>query len=156
MINGLFGHNALPYRKKVHLRIIYSTVITIAGGIAFTLATLAQSNAALHLDDYVRGFYTGGGAGAFIVGMLMIIRFMRILRDPERMRREDIKEKDERNIYIGQKIWLYSGYIFYIVLYVAMLVAGFYSKTVLITLTATLGTFAGIMLIVKTILNKTV
>jgi len=156
MINGLFGHNALPYRKKVHLRIIYSAVITIAGAATFTMAMLAQSNAALYLDDYIRGFYSGGGAGAFIAGIVMIIRYMRILRDSERMKREDIKERDERNIYIGQKIWSYSGYIFYIVMYVAMLVAGFFSKTVLITLTATLGVLAGIMLIVKIILNKIV
>ncbi len=154
MMNVFSERGALPYRNKIYLRIFYCIAIVIAGAAAYLAVAAMPNGITAHMDDYTRGFYTGGGAGIFLAGAIKIIRYVRILMDPEKMRRMQIRENDERNLYIGQKTWSYSGYIFYGVLYIGMLVSGFLNKTVFITLTVTLGVLAGIMLIVRMSLKR--
>lgn len=155
-MSELLKWSAMPYRKKLQIRMTSGAILTVIGGLAFAFALYFQDDVTLQLGDHLYNFYLGAGSGVFFAGIFLIIRLIAILKNPDWMRKQEIKESDERNIYIGQKTWALSGFIFFLLLYIGMMVAGFFSETVMKTLMVVFGTLAGVMGLVRLYLKQRV
>ena len=138
--------------KRVKIRIAYSVLLCILGIISIYVGNfvpLASGN-----TDFSAGFYNGVGFGLMAASIITIIKNVRLLKNAEALNQRDIYESDERNRLIGLKTWSYTGYAMFIILYIALLVAGALNVVVMKTILAVLAVFALCLLISRKIVEK--
>lgn len=138
--------------KKIKLRIVYCVVLIVLGVASLYVGYFVplQSGDA----EYSAGYYTGLGFGVIAAAIITIIKNIRMLKNPEKLKEREIYESDERNKMIGLKTWSYAGYAMFILLYVAQMIAGVFSVVVMNTLLAVLGVFALSLFVSRIVLNK--
>ncbi len=91
----------MDYNKKIKQRIIISAVYAILG-IAITIS-------ANIFGDKVNGGYLYSLGCAFTIsGAALLVKFIRIKRSPELMRKFEVSARDERNIMIADKARVYA------------------------------------------------
>lgn len=115
------------------------------GGAALGLITMLTP-AALHLfmpdlDDHALGYYSGGGAAIFFMGLFVTIGIGRTLKNEKRLRSEHIKETDERTHEISRRAASLTILLTMLGLYLALLVAVVANRTVYYTLLGVLAAF---------------
>ncbi len=138
--------------KKTKFRIIYCVVLIVLGIASLYVGTcveLATGNA-----EYSSGYYVGLGCALIVASIITIIKKVRLLKNDEKLKEQEIYENDERNKMIGLKTWSYAGYAMFIILYVALLIAGAINVVIMNTLLAVLAAFALCLFVVGTILKK--
>lgn len=131
--------------KRVKLRIMYCVLLFILGAAALYIGNrvpLASGNV-----EYSAGYYTGVGVGLMVASVITAYKNIRLLKNKEALKQRDIYESDERNRLIGLKTWSYAGYAMFLLLYIAMLVAGTVNVVVMNTILGVLGIFALCLLI---------
>lgn len=74
-------------------------------------AALIGCGAAGILDDY----WSGMGGAFMFVGILQIIRFVRINRNEAYREKIETESKDERNRFLSGKAWAWAGYLYVII-----------------------------------------
>lgn len=159
-VNKLFRGTVMDFTKKCKLRIGFSVGLMFLGGLALLAASLYGSEYPAMISDisenqdFVRGFYVGTGYGLIAAAIITIIKNVRLLKNQELQKKRMLYENDERNRLIGTKTWAYTGYAMFLLLYVGILVSGFYNLTVLKVLLGVLGVYGGLLLIFKTILQR--
>lgn len=79
-----------------------------------------------------------------------------MLKNAEALKEREIYESDERNRLIGLKSWSYAGYAMFIILYIALLVAGAVDVVIMNTILVVLGVFALCLLISRKVVEKTI
>lgn len=84
--------------KVLKLRCIYLVVVMIVGVIALVLA-FALPN----LSEMQSGFASGFGISVLVAGGAMLIKSILALKNPEKLRKREIEETDERNVRIMEK-----------------------------------------------------
>lgn len=146
--------NRMPFEKKCKLRIGLSILVLIAGLSIFAFTTTdfyQQINSSNH---FVEGFYSGCGGGLVGAGATTLFLNLSYLFNKERMRAAELKETDERNIFITNKTLSITAYLFIFIMAISMMIAGAYSELVLAVLTAVF--FGGLLLalIVYAVLNR--
>lgn len=95
-------------------------------------AALIGCGAAGILDDY----WSGMGGAFMFVGILQIIRFVRINRNEAYREKIETESKDERNRFLSGKAWAWAGYLYMIIAALASIglrVAGKDSFSILIS-----------------------
>lgn len=147
-----FDLTNIPYIKKLIIGNILSVIIILAGIFSLVLSIIMKNN----VSDFQNGFYCGTGGGLIGAGIVTIIRNTILLRNKEKFRKAEIKEKDERNRFIIQKAWSISGIIGMFLLYISVVIAGAYNSIVFITLLSTLCLYFLILIITMLVLQKIV
>lgn len=74
---------------------------------------------ALGIMEVVDEFWSGMGGALLVVGVLQVVRFFRYRNNEEYREKAEIAAKDERNHYIRNKAWAWSGYLFVLIAAVA-------------------------------------
>ena len=74
---------------------------------------------ALGMMDVVDEFWSGMGGALIVVGVLQVVRFFRYRNNEEYREKTEIANKDERNHFIRNKAWAWSGYLFVLIAAVA-------------------------------------
>lgn len=69
--------------------------------------------------EIVDEFWTGMGTGLVVVGVLRLIRMYRFRKDENYREKITVEIADERNKFIRNKAWAWSGYMFVMILCVA-------------------------------------
>lgn len=151
-----FDLTNIPYRKKLIIGNILSVIIILAGIFSLVLSIIMKNNNLNNISDFQNGFYCGTGGGLIGAGIVTIIRNTILLRNKEKFRKAEIKEKDERNRFIIQKAWSISGIIGMFLLYISVVIAGAYNSIVFITLLSTLCLYFLILIITMLVLQKIV
>lgn len=100
------------------------------------------------------GFYTGIGCGLIAASIITLIKNIRLLKNKDALKRREIYESDERNRIIGLKSRSYAGYAMFILLYIALLVAGTMNVLAMKTILFILGAFAVCLFISRCVLEK--
>lgn len=142
----------MSIEKKIKLRMVYFVVLIVLGAASLYVGyfvPLQPGDA-----EYSAGYYTGLGFGVIAAAIITIIKNIRMLKNPEKLKEREIYESDERNKMIGLKTWSYAGYAMFILLYVAQMIAGVFSVVVMNTLLAVLGVFALSLFVSRIVLNK--
>ena len=76
---------------------------------------------ALEIMGKIDGFWSGMGAAFIGVAIVQIIRYARYKKDDSYKERVDTANRDERNRFIANKAWAWSGYLFVMITAVAAL-----------------------------------
>lgn len=139
--------------QKIKKKIAYSVTLIVLG--AITLVLGLGSVVPVEMSDNISGFYIGVGSGLIAASIITIIRNIRTLKNPEKLKEKEIYDNDERNKMIGLKCWSYAGYAMFLILYAGMLVAGFIGEWVLCTFLVIMGLYALCLFLAKLYCEKT-
>ena len=139
--------------KRIKSKIIYCVCLIVLGVMSLVIG--AGNIVPVKIPDYNSGFYAGVGSALIAGAIVMIIKQVRILKNPEKLKEMEIYENDERIKMIGLKAWSYTGYAMYIVLFVGMLIAAFISEVVLSTISVIIGVYALCLIISSIYCKKT-
>ena len=93
-------------------RIITSVIYIILGMVLF----------ALGLMEIVDTFWSGMGAALIVVGVIRLVQFLRFRKDEAYREKVETETTDERNRFIRNKAWAWSGYLFVIIAAVSTIV----------------------------------
>ena len=66
----------------------------------------------LALLGIVNEFWNGLGFGLTVVGILQMIRILRLEKNDAYREKMEVEANDERNRFISNKAWAWAGYIF--------------------------------------------
>lgn len=118
------------YKAVVKQKMAFMGGVTVLGLCTLAFAVAAQLGTFITLSDYMNGVYTGIGTAFVVAGMVLLIRNYRLLHDEEKLKKERLKNTDERNLMIYGKALQYAGVATFFCAYLAMLIAGVYSEIV--------------------------
>ena len=62
--------------------------------------------------DIIDSFWSGMGAALVVVGVLRIIRTVRLHQDESYRQKVETEASDERNRFIRSKAWAWTGYLY--------------------------------------------
>ncbi|WP_352400517.1 hypothetical protein [Anaerotignum sp.] len=83
---------------------------------------------------YLMPMYSGALAGLFFASLALFFRNKKLIKDPNKMRKMELLETDERNILIIRVSYTIFTYVSIGILYISMLISGFFSETIFYTL----------------------
>ena len=137
----------MDYKKKLKQR-LYIGIIYIALGVMIIVGVFSSKSN----NDFVSAL----GFAIAMVGVARIIQYLKITKNEDSIKKQKINESDERNRLIGLKSWSYAGYAMFIILYIALLVAGAVDVVIMNTILVVLGVFALCLLISRKVVEKTI
>ncbi|MBR3807237.1 MAG: hypothetical protein IKJ15_02545 [Lachnospiraceae bacterium] len=97
---------------KQNKRIIVSIMWVIIGMVLIGLS----------FAGIVDEFWSGMGSGLLVVGIIQLVRFYRLKNNEAYREKMEIEASDERNHFIRNKAWAWSGYLFILISAVACIV----------------------------------
>lgn len=97
---------------KQDKRMILSCICVVLGIVLIVLAFMEKVDA----------FWNGMGTALVVVGALQLLRFRRFNRNEAYREKVEIAMTDERNHYIRNKAWAWSGYLFIVIAAIMTLV----------------------------------
>ena len=134
------------YRRSLRRRL---TLLGVMDALFFLLMRFGQS-----AEGSVEGFLLGMTAGGAIMGLLVIMRCGRAMKDDTRMKRMYNEEHDERLQAIRARAGLPMGLYLSLGMLAAGCAAGFFSETVMMTLVLAAGAQLLVCVAVKLILTR--
>ena len=66
----------------------------------------------LGIFEKLDSFWSGMGSTLIVIGIIRLIRYYRLNKDEEYRENVEIELTDERNRFIRNKAWAWSGYLF--------------------------------------------
>ena len=106
---------------KQNKRIILNIMWIVVGAVLMILG----------LAGKVDSFWNGMGSGLLVVGVLQLVRFFRFRKNEAYREKMEIEESDERNHFIRNKAWAWSGYLFVLIMAVSCIVLKIVGQDVL-------------------------
>ena len=97
-------------RQKVKLS--FNIVYVIVGAVLIGFA----------LFEKLDSFWSGMGSALLVVGLINLIKIHRLNKSEEYREKLEIELTDERNQFIRNKAWAWSGYLFVLISAVACIV----------------------------------
>lgn len=131
--------------KKIKFRIIYGAWLFVFGIVSAYVGEFTMMN----LDKIL-----SSSCVLLFVGLVTIIRNIRILKDEDALNKLEIYESDERNRLIGLKSWSYTGYIMFLLLYLALMIAAVVNELVMKTILAIVLCFVACLFITRFVLKR--
>ena len=95
--------------RKTTINIVINVVWLVVGGVLIGLAAAGK----------IDSFWNGMGSGLLIVGIIHLLRMYRLNKNESYREKIEIEVNDERNCFLRNKAWAWSGYLFIILSAVA-------------------------------------
>lgn len=153
-LNKLFIDEPVNFEKRCRSRVIVSAVIMAVGAVTWGVSLCYGIRVPEESTAFALEFYTVMGPALIAAGLVSLIRNRRYLGDEKLKRERELVESDERNRLLGLRCWSYTGYTMFLLLYVGILVSGFFSELVMRTLMAVMGVFGFVLLIFRMYLRR--
>lgn len=138
----------MSFEKRLNMRLSVNIGCMIVSIILFAI-TFGSKN-----FESLRSMYAGSFIGLFVVSLSLFIRNKALRKNPEKMKKIELLETDERNIYILRVSYTIFTYVSIGILYVSMLVSGFFSITVFYTIETLLCVNLLLILLIRHIVEK--
>lgn len=119
-------HNDDDYRKVVKTKIKFSIVIIVLGMAAFIITMFSQPIFGISQESHQVSFYNGIGFGLIAGGIILLIKFGRLIKNKRKLRESRIKNTDERIQSISNKALLSAGVILFAAIYLMGLIGGLF------------------------------
>lgn len=113
----------------MYIGLILSMLVTI-GLVFFSYSVMNNSD----IGDFVHGIQTGMFGGIFIALVLGIIKNKKVLKDELSLKQSYIIANDERSKFVFSKMSLTAVYVENFFLMLAIVIAGFFSEVICLTL----------------------
>ena len=81
----------------------------ILGAIYISIGSVLFGLGCAKMIDY---FWSGMGGALVAVGIVRVLHILRYCKDESYREKQEIEAKDERNQFIRNKAWAWSGYLF--------------------------------------------
>lgn len=120
------GEYADLIRKKMKL----SYAVLLFGALLFGMGITNEFLAFLNTDSFMDGVYSGVGAAIIAVTIRGILKNRKLLKDAKMLHENRIATYDERRIEITQRAVVMTYSVFYMILFAAMLIAGFFNRII--------------------------
>lgn len=157
-LNHLYMDQDIYFDRKCRTRICVGIIMIVLGAAAVLVSANADHIPVMYMsseyNEYMSGFFWGTGFGLALGGTIQIIRNVRYLKDEKVRKKRVIEANDERNRLLGLRVWAYSGYTMFFLLYIGMLIGCFISHIVVMALGCVIGVFAAMLLVYKLLLSK--
>ncbi len=138
------------FKKKLKFRFQLCTMYTCSGTMLYFLLQRLTEN----VPDFSKGMLTGLLVGGDLLAVFYMIRCFVILHDEKKLKEAYIKSADERNKEISKETMRTASVISLMCTGLAIIVTGFFSKTVSITLFIDMTAGALITVLVNLYYNK--
>ena len=92
----------MNYEKRMRLSVIVNIVWIVLGTILICFS----------FAEKVDMFWNGMGTSLLVIGVIQILRCYRLNKNEAYREMMKIEEKDERNRFIRNKAWAWTGYLF--------------------------------------------
>ena len=138
------------FKKKLKFRFQLCTMYTCSGTMLYFLLQRLTEN----VPDFSKGMLTGLLVGGDLLAVFYMIRCFVILQDEKKLKEAYIKSADERNKEISKETMRTASVISLMCTGLAIIVTGFFSKTVSITLFIDMTAGALITVLVNLYYNK--
>ncbi len=112
----------MDFRKKLKIRLWTAIAYMIVGAAVVLLGILLE---------WENTVYSSVGIALFVVGVARIRRHIAVTKSEERMRKQEILETDERNIYVMNKAKSIACSLYLLIGCVAVIVLEIMQKTAL-------------------------
>ena len=138
------------FKKIIQFRFQLCTMYIGSGTtLYFVLQRLIEN-----IPDFSKGMLTGLLVGGDLLALIYMIRCFILLRDEKKLKEAYIKSKDERNNEISKETMRTASVITLMCTGLAIIITGFFSITVSMTLFADLTVSTLIVLLVNAFYNK--
>ena len=97
---------------KKDKRMIVSIIWVVLGTVLIALA----------FAEKVDVFWNGMGSGLLVIGVINILRVYRLNKNEAYREKVEIEISDERNKFIRNKAWAWSGYLFVLIMAISSIV----------------------------------
>ncbi len=118
------------YAKILQKRMYIFYWVIAAGLITAAIAVCNELFWHLGENSWLDGVYTGVGFGMICVSIIKIITYKRVLKNDMLLKEERLKVQDERNQIIAARAMQSATIVLFILSYAALLIAGFFSRTI--------------------------
>lgn len=125
------------YKKTMRLRMQYLSLVMVIAVITIVLLLSNRSRLPV-MSDFILGFQSGIFIGMVVGLVSFIIKFKASLRNDEELKKQYIKENDEREKLIGYKASVFVIIALLISLAFGTVVSGFFNEIVFFTLLSVL------------------
>lgn len=112
----------MDYKKRMKSKIIMGAIYVILG-----IALIISSNI-LNSESLNAGYISTIGTVFTTMGIALLIKFIRIARDPELSRKFEVAAKDERNIMLDSKARGLAFAVYVVCAAIAIIVCGILYK----------------------------
>ena len=92
----------MKYEKRIKLSVLVNIAWIILGTILIAFSFAGK----------VDMFWNGMGVSLLVIGAVRMLRNYRLNKNETYRERMEIEEKDERNRFIRNKAWAWTGYLF--------------------------------------------
>ena len=117
----------------MYIGLLLSMLVTI-GLVIYSYSVMDKSD----IGDFVHGIQTGMFGGIFMALVLGIIKNRKTLKDEASLKQSYIVANDERSKFVFSKMSLTAVYVENFFLMLAIVISGFFSEIVCLTLLAVL------------------
>ncbi|MCI5794383.1 MAG: hypothetical protein MR022_05510 [Ruminococcus sp.] len=138
------------FKKKIKFRFQLCTMYCCSGSVLFIVLNRLFDN----ISDFSRGMLSGMMVAIDMLALFLMVKYLVLLRNEDKLKAEYIKSTDERNITISKETMRTASVISLMLTAIAILVSGFFSKVVAITLFAELTVSTLITVIVNAYYKK--
>lgn len=138
------------FKKKIKFRFQLCTMYCCSGSVLFIVLNRLFDN----ISDFSCGMLSGMMVAIDMLALFLMVKYLVLLRNEDKLKAEYIKSTDERNITISKETMRTASVISLMLTAIAILVSGFFSKVVAITLFAELTVSTLITVIVNAYYKK--
>ncbi|AMJ42098.1 hypothetical protein [Anaerotignum propionicum] len=138
----------MSFEKRLNMRLSVNIGCMIVSAVLLALAFGIKN------FEAIRPMYTGTFISLFVISLALYFKNKALKKDPEKMKRIELLETDERNVYILRVSYTIFTYVSIGILYVSMLIAGFFSTTVYYTLETLLCMDLILILLIRKLVEK--
>lgn len=139
---------SISFEQRLNYRLYTNIGCMIVSIILFVIVLLNKNFA------YLMPMYLGSLAGLFFASLTLFIRNKKLMKNPEKMNEIKRLETDERNVLIIRVSYTIFSYVSIGILYIAMLISGFFSETIFQTLTTLLCVDLVLILFIRHLVEK--
>ena len=138
------------FKKKIKFRFQLCTMYMCSGTMLYFVLQRLTEN----VPDFSKGMLTGLLVGGDLLALIYMIRCCILLRDEKKLKEEYIKSTDERNNEISKETMRTASVITLMCTSLAIIITGFFSITVSMTLFIDLTVSTLIVLLVNAFYKK--
>lgn len=153
LINEL-SRGVKDFDKRIKVRMVTATVLFLMGIGVIMWAIVMGDELAARASGWSQGFYQGIGSGQFFVGIMMLLKNYRLLKDPGKKEQQRLIEYDERNLFIRNRAVCITNYIMLFGIYFAILITGYLVPQVTMVLVWVLCSFLLLISIIYFLLSR--